>query len=221
MGGRGAAGSFPVLLLDITGNRNKIGVVSPLITAGLMELRGNEADPESTLQNIDRVRFNGLEHEQLFVVDQEGFVIKGYDGTENSVAFDTESARQWKGLTVTHRHPGEDGGTFSIPDICNVAKYNWGVHEASAREGRYRIEATHKADSEALASAIAQGLPKVQGEMKAEAERMAKALKKDHISEKDYERESYKAQLGVLERWYEEILPKAGYQYKFIPRKEE
>lgn len=101
MGGRGGS-LFLAVSIDLTGIYNVRGPVSPLITAGLTELRGNEADPESTLRRIDTMRFNHLSHEQLFVVDKDGFVLKGYDGTKHSVSFPLDEAAKWKDCVVTH-----------------------------------------------------------------------------------------------------------------------
>ena len=115
--------SFGPVTLDLMGAPSR-GEVSPIITAGLTELQGNEADVEGTLQTSTVCAFNDLNHEQLFVVDSQGFVLKkGFDGDKGKVSFDVSSAETWTGLTVTHRHPDEFGGTFSVPDITNMIRF--------------------------------------------------------------------------------------------------
>lgn len=215
MGGRGTTGAnFGTVTLDLMGSPSR-GEVSPIITAGLMELRGNEADTESTLQNIDRVRFNNLDHEQLFVVDNEGFVLKGYDGDKGSVAFDVESARTWAGLTVTHRHPGEFGGTFSIPDIKNAITFRYGNHEASANEGRYSMKPTKEADGTALLQALTKALPGIQRCMQEVGKELGTQRFKN---KKEYMTANRKAQLEVVHNWYKINLPRYGYTYEFKER---
>lgn len=215
MGGRGATGdSFGPVTLDLMGAPGR-GEVSPIITAGLTELRGNEADVEGTLQNIDRVRFNDLNHEQLFVVDSQGFVLKGYDGDKGSVSFDVSSAETWTGLTVTHRHPDEFGGTFSVPDITNMIRFNWGCHEASTNEGRYIMKPTRKADGPGLLKALKAALPGIERRMKL----VGKGLENQHFhSKKEYITANRKAQLEVIHNWYKINFPQYGYIYEFKER---
>lgn len=161
MGGRDSGSDFSAITIDITGQYNSRSDISPLITAGLMELRGNEADSESTLKRIDKIKFRGVDHEQLYVVDGDGFVPKGYDGTADSVAFDTTIALEWVSMAITHRHSSDFGGTFSIPDINCVAVYGWGTIEANAEEGRYQMTASSRADGSGLIAQISQDLPRI------------------------------------------------------------
>lgn len=214
MGGRGSS-LFPAVSISLTGESR--GHVSPLITAGLMELRGNEADPESTLRRIDELRFNNLEHEQLFVVDKEGFVLEGYDGKHSSVAFPTQRALEWKDHIVTHRHPGELGGTFSFADLYNFATFGWSEQEASANEGRYNMRRTKNADGEGLIRQLKRDIGILQEKMREAAARVAE---KQFTSRREYAYESRKQQLKVLEDWYGKALPQHGFTYTFTPRKE-
>ena len=216
MGGRGS--SFAPVSIHLSWGE-KTGKVSPLITAGLMELRGNEADPESTLRRIDDVRFNNLDHEQLFVVDRDGFVLCGYDGGEHSVAFPPEKAVEWKDCIVTHRHPSSFGGTFSPADISCIATFGWSELEASANEGRYKIKRTSKnADGAGLVRRLQSGLPKIQQQMREIAISMSTGKK--YMSHDQFIYENRKKQLAVLDAWYAENLPKYGFTYKFTSREE-
>lgn len=207
---------FAPVSISITGASNS-GKVSPLITAGLAELRGNQADPESTLRRIDEVRFNGLEYEQLFVVDKDGFVLKGYDGGKHSVGFPLDEAAKWKDYTVTHRHPSEYGGTFSFADIHCMVEYGWREHEASAKEGRYKMGRTNKADGSGLVRQLKADAGNIERDMR----RIAQSIsEKEYQSHKEFIYENRKQQLKVLENWYEQNLPKYGFAYKFTPREE-
>ena len=217
MGGRGQSGSsFGSVAISLLSGES-MGDVSPIITAGLMELRGSSADPESTLQNIDRVRFNKLKHEQLFVVDNDGFVLKGYGGEKHSVAFDVESALQWRGLTVTHRHPSEYGGTFSMADVVNTVKYGFGRHEASANEGRYVMRPTKSANGAGLVEALQKATPGIERQMS----KVGKEIEsKKFPSKKAYLVANRKAQLEIVHTWYKLNTPKYGYEYEFKERTE-
>lgn len=215
MGGRGA--SLLPAHANLTGIVN--GKISPLITAGLAELRGNEADPESTLRRIDNVRFNKLGHEQLFVVDREGFVITGYDGGRSSVSFPVEKAAEWKDHIVTHRHPGSFGGTFSTQDIGCAVTYGWSEVEASTNEGRYNLKRTRDAKGVELLQKLQKEMPSIRNKMTEISNDIAK--RRSQMTPKEYAYENRKRQLKVLDDWYSDNLPKHGYIYTFTPREEQ
>lgn len=59
--------------------------------------------------------------EKVGVFDSSGKQIMTIIGDKESVEFTAEQAGNLKGNTLTHNHPG--GGTFSLPDIKSLSKY--------------------------------------------------------------------------------------------------
>lgn len=168
-----------------------------------------------SLQEIEN-GIRGLARERLVALDSDGKVIRAYQGTNDSVAFD-RNLLFVKGATVTHNHPiGSEGygGTFSLKDVLNMAASDWAEHRAVASgqgEMNYiirRTAKTTKQDSRELYERIQQDSQALRTEM-AEAARKAKS--RDAKSR----RQIY---VGILDRYYARILPR--YNFEYIARKE-
>lgn len=140
MGGRGSSSSGGGAASDIWGTGGGGMIASDdldMNLAGLTPMRGNKVDGAATLASVEK-RTEGLDHEQLYVVDGQGFVVAATDGDKGSVPITARTARNLKGNVMTHNHPRDNaevnGGTFSYADI-NCLSLGMSELRASAREG--------------------------------------------------------------------------------------
>ena len=115
-------------------------------------------------QTEDRLR--GLNHEELFVFDENDQLIEAYKGYATSVSFPRELFDK-EGITVTHGHPksqADFGGTFSWADIDNMLNSKWAEHRATAGgqgEMNYIMRRTAKADPQGLRNQINKDYPTI------------------------------------------------------------
>lgn len=82
-----------------------------------------------------------LKNEKLTLVNENGEVIHNKRGGRSSVSIDdATAAKMGEGVTLTHNHPGEFGGTFSGADVNILTKYSLTGIRAVGVEGTYSLE---------------------------------------------------------------------------------
>ena len=184
------------------------GQLRPIHVAGMNRDIANGVTQEKTLSYIEKIYKKGMNKEQLQILDEDGWVIRAYQGEKHSVAFDPDEVR---GRVVTHNHPSRWGGTFSGADIRATG---FGIKEirASANEGVYSLKATRKADSQGLQNALRKALPQIDRQM----EKVADRLKRMKIVNPQRRATiNRRLQLNVLHRWYQKNAEKYGFEYQF------
>lgn len=213
MGGRGS--SYGAVFVDPMHESKNQGKSEELIVAGMTPTdRGSKyTNQKKTLRFIENKKRN-YKKEQLQVLDSYGYVTRAFQGDEHSVGIDADTVKYMKGKIVTHNHPSSFGGTFSKADIHTLSS---GMKElrASAKEGTYSMKAGKGADPEGMYRAYVSQEGQIQMDMRKIAHEMAS--RKWHSEEK-YKKESRKAQLSVIDKWYQENAEKYGYTYSFEPK---
>ena len=209
MGGIGAAGIrhmkgevFPI----------KLGKEQPIFIAGMNRDIANGVNQQKTLDFIEKVYKKGMKNEQLQILDDDGWVVKAYQGDAHSVAYNPVHV---KGRVVTHNHPNQWGGTFSEADVRGM---KWGAKEkrASAAEGVYSLKATRKANPEGLYTALENAIPGLQKRMGQISTRISKWNIANPQRRATINR---RLQLSALHRWYQQNAEKYGFEYTFTKNK--
>ena len=115
-----------------------------------------------------------------------------------------------KELTITHNHPNSKwGGTFSPADIKSLANNpSVGSVRAVGRksEGTYVVKATENANYKGLSKRIAKDEPTLRKQLKAKHD----SVKIIHGTNSKRTRQEA---VGVVDKYYKEILPKYGFTY--------
>ena len=213
MGGRGAAGIRHMKGEGFVLVEPEIGEERPMFLAGMNRDIANGVSPQKTLDFIEKVYKKGMTREQLQILDDQGWVIRAYQGDSGSVAYNPKYV---KGRVVTHNHPGRWGGTFSEADVRGM---KWGAKEkrASAAEGVYSLKATRKANPEALSAALDKAIPGLMrrmGQISTRVSRMniANPQRRATINRR--------LQLSAIHRWYQRNAGKYGFEYTFTKNKD-
>ena len=164
---------------------------------------------EATLSKLETEALS-LDHEQLKIVDSNGFVLAAVDGEKHSVGITDNALKNIKGNTVTHNHPAGYGGTFSEADVASLSL---GMKEmrASAAEGTYSIKATNKATADSARSFAAAYQKASQGSLGRRAADAATAK----AAKGGTEAECRKAYCDTLGGWLSKNASKYGYKYSF------
>ena len=206
MGGRGAAGIRH--MKGEGGAELNLGELHPLFLAGMNRDVANGVTPQKTLDFIEKVYKKGMKNEQLQILDDDGWVIKAYQGDAHSVAYNPKDV---KGRVVTHNHPSQWGGTFSEADVRGM---KWGAKEkrASAAEGVYSLKATRKAQPKALSDALDKAMPDIMRRMGQISTRISKWKIANPQRRATINR---RLQLSALHRWYQRNAGKYGFEYTF------
>lgn len=219
MGGRGSSSSSsgnPVS--DIFGGSGmSADKTTDINLAGLTPIDGNKVNGEATLASVE-ARSAGLNHEQLYVIDSDGFVVAASDGNAGSVGITARTARNLKGNVMTHNHPRDDsaysGGPFSYGDI-SCLKYGMKEMRASASEGTYSLKAGNKANGAGFAAYML----KNRGEInKGMASASSKIKAQNYSSEKALHAAKFNAEMQWLSGWYSQNASKFGYTYSFTKK---
>lgn len=165
-----------------------------------------------SLQEIEDSR-RGLDHEEVFFLDENDQVTNAYMGGPTSVAF-PGSLLLMEGATVTHNHPiGSEGygATFSLADVKNMAVSRWSEHRAvSSGRDEYnyiirRNSRTTSQNSIDLYDRIVADTPMIRRRMnEALSGTSGRNLSASAI------RQVY---TGVLDRYYAEVLPQYNFDY--------
>lgn len=83
--------------------------------------------------------------EKMTLVNENGDIILEKGGTRGSVYFgDYEASLMGPGVTLTHNHPGEFGGTFSGADVRVLTRNDLRAIRAVGKEGTYSLEKTSR-----------------------------------------------------------------------------
>lgn len=209
-GGRGS-GSY-------SGNARAGGIMGDgqstaidLNVAGWTPEAGSRSVNGTTTLNSAETRIQNLDHEQLVVVDKDGYVVAVVDGGEHSVGITpkAEAAIRAGGI-VTHNHP--NGGTFSGADIASAG--NLGATEIRAVSKRYgtsySLKAGNKADGKGLARQINKDASSLD---KAWDNKILQINKRKYANEANYERAVYNAYNEVMGAWLNTNAKKYGYTY--------
>ena len=144
MGGRGSSSAYSK---NTSGGAIMIqgSAGDDMLVAGMTAKIDGESyrytSTDATLQKLESEALS-LDHEQLKIVDKNGFVVAAVDGEKHSVGITDNALKYMQGNTVTHNHPAGYGGTFSKADVASL---RLGMNEirASAAEGTYSLKATN------------------------------------------------------------------------------
>lgn len=181
-----------------------------LPTAGWTPEAGKRAVHVGTTIKGSEDRIRGLDHEQLVVIGQDGYVRAVVDGGEHSVGITANAAKHIKGNIVTHNHP--NGGTFSQADIMSAGRTGAGeIRAASKRFNKtYSLKATSKADGYGIARAMDRDAKKLDKKWQAKLDSM---VGKKYSSKESYERQAYNHWNNIMGDWLRTNAPKYGYVY--------
>lgn len=185
-----------------------------------------EVDPEKTLAHIETM-MDDLDHEQMFIMDDDGYIVSATDGEKGAVAYTLKALQASRGNVVTHNHPrkgrgesGLDGGTFSVADI-NTLELGMKELRAVGNEGTYSMKATRNADPVGLYKALQRDKPTIVRQQKEVAGRVEKSYEQGRFKTKhEAKATSFNQQLGVVHRWFERNSERYGYHYSFTPASE-
>lgn len=98
--------------------------------------------PEIQIEAAKRVEAESLKRstEQMTILDAKGNVVVQADGNANGVEFPPGYIHKMENRVVTHNHPQEFGGTFSINDLVTFFASNCKAMRAVGKEGTYHLE---------------------------------------------------------------------------------
>lgn len=190
----------------------QLGVDNSIFVAGMNRKIAEGVSPQKTLDFIEKTYKKGMTKEQLQILDDQGFVIKAYQGDETSVAYNPQYV---KGRVVTHNHPGRWGGTFSEADVRGM---KWGATEkrASAAEGVYRLKATKNAKPKEFYEALEKASPAIDKRMEKIYRRVVRMNIENPQRRATINR---RLQLSALHRWYQKNAGNFGFEYQFVRNK--
>lgn len=206
MGGRGSSsfgggGGIITLGTGSGGSGKSLGLAGQ---TGFYD--GNKVSVESTLTHWEG-KSKGLDHEELLMIDEDGFATAYFKGGKTSVAFTAPSKEVAAKTVLTHNHPLGDGrtigGGFSDADVTNHIRLGFKETRATSVEGTYSFKATAKADSKGFLNAL-------KGRKKACQE------KADAIMKKNPKANAIDVYLTASHHWYQTNASKYGYEYKLI-----
>ena len=213
MGGRGASGKKHMDDEVIAFDRTQHGKMVPIPVAGMNRDIAKGVTPEKTLDYIEKVYKKGMGKEQAQILDDDGWVIKAYQGGRTSVSLELGLT---KGRVYTHNHPGKWGGTFSRADIKSMT-YGGKEIRASAAEGVYTLKATRKAAPYSMAEALVKEHNDIVARMSKVSQRVSRMWIANPQRRATVKR---RLQLAVLHRWYQKNAGKYGFEYQFVRNKD-
>lgn len=216
-GGRGSASSG--------GGTGKVGegyggTGKPLGLAGQTYFEdGNKTSVAGTL-NYWENKSKDLKHEELLLIDEDGFACGYFKGGDRSVKFDIPKDVDPSKTVLTHNHPYGTkatqyrtiGGSFSNKDLENHIKFGFKETRATTIEGTYSFKATKGTTQNKSGFLAALSKRKDECTMKADKafkKAQAKGSKKSYI-------DTY---LETCDKWYKINCGKFGYTYSFTPAK--
>ena len=164
---------------------------------------------------------NNRTHEELRVVDRDGFVIGASVGDEGSVGITARTAANLRGNVLTHNHPrsddGMNGGTFSTADIGIMARYGVSELRATAREGTYSLRAGNNANPAGFYNELMD--PRTQRSLYTQMTSAGRRINPADFSDKQsYTNAVFNAQVKVYDNWYKRNAGKYGLIYTFEKR---
>ena len=205
MGSYGGGGGGGNLIFD--------GTTQSLPLAGLTWFEdGDKTSVEMTMAHWEGKNVN-LDHEELIMVDKDGFACAYFKGGKNSVGFSMPEGVNPAELTLTHIHPvtgSSDqrsiGGTFSVADLTNHINLGLKETRAAAKEGTYRFWSGPNADAQGFLGAL--------NNARAEINRSTAVKVTNNRGSKTYQIDTF---LNEWHKWYSTNAPKYGYHYQFDP----
>ena len=227
MGGREARSYSDIgILVDMSGGGGGVDDTRDIPLTGQTPSSNGRSlrytSSETTVKAFEDSMLNNRTHEELRVVDGNGFVVGASVGGKGSVGITARTAANAKGNIMTHNHPRSDdgmhGGTFSTADISVMAKYGIGEIRATAREGTYSLRAGTHADVTGFYNDLmsANTQRQLQRQMLAAGRRINPA---DFSDKKSYRNAVFNAQVGVYGNWYKNNAKRYGLIYTFEKRK--
>lgn len=210
-GGRGTgsySGNARVVSLGGIGKSSK---AVDLNVAGWTPEAGSRSVSGDVTLNSAEKRIQNLEHEQLVVVDKDGYVVAVVDGEKSSVGITPRAAAAIQaGGIVTHNHP--NGGTFSPTDVITAG--NIGTTEIRAVSKRfgtsYSLKASSKANGKGLSSQMQKDAKAIEKQWD---DKLLQINKRKYANEANYERAVYEAYNSVMGSWMKNNAGKYGYTY--------
>lgn len=211
MGGRGSYSSRR----DKTGGQewqDEKSEIHPLHVAGMNRDIAAGVSAEKSLDYLEKVYKKDMTKEQFQVLDDQGFIVRAFQGDRHSVAVDASTRDYARGRIGTHNHPSAYGGTFSEADVTFFSRTRMKEIRASAREGVYSFRRTRNTKAGAFELALDNAMPSI-------TKRMEKVLKR--VENRRYSTTvKRRLAVNVLHRWYQRNAPKYGIEYTFERNKD-
>ena len=185
------------------------GDAEELPLAGLTEFYdGKKADTGTTLVGFENKSY-GLGHEEMIMVDSQGFARGYFKGDDGSVSFRIPKHVNPSDLSITHNHPLGDGrstgGTFSAADMSVLVKYGFKEIRATADEGTYSLRPTGRANPSGFLKALSRYDSTVANKTKASVKQGDK-------------RSTIDIALDHANNWVSSTSKQYGYDYVFTQR---
>lgn len=166
-----------------------------------------------------------LKNEKLTLVNENGEVIHEKRGSRGSVSIDDATAAKMReaGVTLTHNHPGEFGGTFSGADVNILTKYDLRAIRAVGNEGTYSLERTSRTmglKASTFNRDYALVSDKVNRKLRSEYKAMRSKVLSGEISADDANRhlaEHRTSQCNKMHDWLSRNASTYGFNYVFTP----
>lgn len=194
---------------------------------GTKLIPGKNRFPRSSgrINEIDAAQFKNLptgesmiklkNYETLIAFNNAGVPVKAYKGGATSVSYPVDEALKWSGYTVTHNHPGQFGGTFSLADINGSTKYSYGSHRATAKEGVYIIKPRANARPVAFAEAYAKQARIWQTTNVQRTKSIINKLSARGASQAAITKAYRQSEVGRLHKWFKTNAASYGFDYIF------
>lgn len=149
-----------------------------------------------------------------YLINKDGKVVAGAKGNKHSVGIAYDGSQE--GMTVTHNHPSNYGGTFSGADISHLTEAKLKQIRAVAKEGTYKMTATKNANPTGLNKALAKDINR----LNIQASKNSLKVKRKNLTAKQYKTAQRKAYVDTIDSWYKKNASKYGYKYTFTPNKD-
>lgn len=165
-----------------------------------------------------------LKNEKLTLVNENGDIVHEKRGGRSSVSIDdATAAKMGEGVTLTHNHPGEFGGTFSGADVNILTKYSLTGIRAVGVEGTYSLE--RKSNTTGLKASMLNGeyrklADTVNSNLRSEYKKLKlKAGRGDiTVEEANKQLQEFRAkECNKMHDWLSQNSTKYGFNYVFTP----
>lgn len=210
MGGRGS-GSYTAGSATVGASSGGGGSGTDMNIAGWTPQAGKKSVSKSVTIKSANKRIAGLDHEQMVIVGQDGYVRAAVKGDKHSVGLTPNAERHIKGNDVLHNHP--NGTALSPADVITAG--NTGARSISAvsrRSGKtYVLTATSKANGKGLSRQMKRDEKALINKWQAKADSMTG---KKYKNKQSYENQLYKHWDNILGDWMQQNAAKYGYTYK-------
>lgn len=166
-------------------------------------------DKNNTVKSVEN-RIKDLDHEQMAIIDEHGYVVAAVDGGQHSVDLTPNALQHIRGNDVYHNHP--NGSTLSTTDVITCAEVGAGsISAVSKNTGKtYTLKATSKANRNGLSAAMQNDEGKLIAQWQAKVDSM-KGRK--YSSKASWERQVNKHWENIMGDWMGQNVSKFGYTY--------